>query len=253
MQAFASWIKEFRSRLGLAPGASRTGRGDLPSVSLGDLAPRCCTAPRIIEEHRSVPPRRGYPHDDLGALLRILSKVRPRNVLELGTGYGNTVANICANCEARVFTVNALPEQISGSATTYVLDRDRIGSVYRAWGFAPRVTQIYANTLEMDLTRCLPGACIDLAIIGACHDTRYVINDFRKVLAVLRGRAVVLLHDTHPGGGGHLRRSYRACRHLRDQGFGIVHIRDTWWAYWRRPHWETLRRPLRYVRRKLIG
>ena len=206
----------------------------LPSVMIDQIAPPLERPIELIRDHINLPPRLKWTHDDVTPLVRIVKVLSPKNVLEFGTGRGNTTANICAISDAYVYTVNALPEQVSGEITTFVLTKDEIGSVYCEYGFQERVTQIYVDTLDFDHTRYFKSPCIDLAIIDACHDTDYVINDFMKVLPTLRESATVLLHDTHPSREEHLFGSYNACVTLRKQGFDIKHIDGTWWAIWQK-------------------
>jgi predicted O-methyltransferase YrrM len=222
-------------------------RFHLPTCSIDEIASDLDEKTRnsIINEQRNMPPRSvkwttsdgieiNPTHDDIGALLRIVKTLNPKIVLELGTAYGNTTANICQISEAKIFTVNALPEQISGNVTTFALTKETIGSIYRQYGFQNRVIQIYENTLNLNLNSYFKTPCVDLAIVDACHDTEYVINDFIKVLPSLKDKAIVLLHDTHPSMAGHLKGSYKACMNLRKQGFKIKHIKDTWWAIWQK-------------------
>jgi len=216
----------------------------LPEVKFVRLAPRIALSQPVIDEDRSLPPRPGLAwragrwqvvrpvHDDITPLVRLVAHRKPRLVLELGTAYGNATANVCRFSEARVVTVNALPEQLSGVVTTAALGRDEIGRVYRAHGFADRVTQVYANTLQFCPSEHVDPGSVDLAVIDACHDFEYVRADFLAVAPVMRPGGLVLLHDTHPSRAGHLRGSYDACVWLRGQGFDIRHIRGTWWAYW---------------------
>ena len=136
--------------------------------------------------------------------------------------------------DARVYTVNALLEQISGQFIAFALPRDEIGRVYRAHGFADRVVQIYANTWDLDVTSHVPPGSIYLAIIDACHDPEFVVNDFLCVLPALHETAIVLFHDTHPSMGKHLRGSYIACMYLRKLGYDVRHIAHTWWGVWQR-------------------
>ncbi len=172
-------------------------------------------------------------HDDFGALMAVVTALRPETVLELGTAYGNTVANICRACpSARVFTVNAPPEEISGDVITYALSKNEIGRVYRQYGFSERVVQIWCNTLKLDLAQYLRPGTVNLAIVDACHDYKYVINDFLKVVPFIRSGGIVLLHDTHPSLKGHLWGSYTACMMLRRRGYEIRHIEGTWWGIW---------------------
>lgn len=225
----------------------------LPEIDIDCLAPPTDEPLKVITDQQSLPPRLEAPHDDLGALLRIVAHLRPQRVLELGTAYGNATANICANSSAHVYTVNAEPEQIRSRTPTQFIPPERIGEVYRRHGFADRVTQIIGDTLEVDLAAQLKGESVDLAIIDACHDPRHVIRDFHAVQPVLRRGAVVLLHDTHPSGFKHLWGSTRACRRLRSQGFDIRHIYDTWWGYWRKRRREDLTRTMADIARRFTA
>lgn len=208
----------------------------LPSVSIDDIADPLFSPVEFITEHINIPspPRPQFNHDDLTPLLRIAKIMKPENILELGTAYGNTTANLCAACNAHVYTINALPEQMSGHFVTFSLKKDEIGKVYRMHGFENRVTQIYENTKIFDHTRYFDTPCIDLAIIDACHDTEFVMSDFKKVLPLLKEKAVVLFHDTHPSMQKHLAGSYIACVELRKEGYDIRHIENTWWGIWRK-------------------
>jgi predicted O-methyltransferase YrrM len=205
----------------------------LPSVSLASLAGDKHAATQPIMDDICLPPFVAARCDDFEALMRVVAVRCPRLVLELGTAHGNTVANICHACpEARVVTVNALAEQMSGEVTTFALSKDEIGRVYRRYGFSDRVVQVWTNTLQLDLSPYLTESSVDLAIVDACHDCEYVINDFLKVVPYMRPGGMVLLHDTHPALSRHLWASYKACMILRRRGFDIRHIQDTWWGVW---------------------
>ncbi len=187
-----------------------------------------------IMDHICMPPHlMDAGHDDYTPLMSIARHFQPETIVELGTAHGNTTANLCAHCpSAHVFTVNAPVDIMTGSAVTYALRPEQIGSVYRNHGFSGRVTQIYENTLHLDLATHLRGRTIDLAIIDACHDTAYVINDFHKVRPHMSARGIILLHDTHPSMEEHLWASYIACMKLRRAGHDIRHLEHTWWAVW---------------------
>src|SRR5438132_7572223 len=97
-------------------------------------------------------------YDDLSTLMRIVNTMQPRIVVEFGTAYGNTVANICRQCpETKVYTVNAQAEEQTGEIVTYELSKAEIGRVYRNHCFSGRVVQIFKNTLELDLSEHLSG------------------------------------------------------------------------------------------------
>jgi predicted O-methyltransferase YrrM len=206
----------------------------LPISRLDEVVERGVAVAEPILDDMCMPPFVGEgDHDDYSALLKIATSIQPRIILELGTAHGNTVANLCRalpNC--RVYTVDAPAELQSGRDVTFSLSSEQIGRVYRKHGYADRVTQILANTLTLDLSAHLNGELVDLAIVDACHDTEYVLNDFLKVQPFVRPGGTVLLHDTHPSMNGHLLGSYRACMRLRRQGFDVRHVEDTWWAIW---------------------
>lgn len=206
----------------------------LPTISLSEIVAAGITTNDPVLENLCLPNHfEGPGHNDLVPLLQILKTRMPRIVLELGTAHGNTTANICGQCpDARVYTVNALPEQISGETITFALTKEEIGRVYRSAGFADRVQQIYANTLELDLSPYLEPGTVDLAIIDACHDTDFVLNDFLKTAPNMKPGGMVLLHDTHPSMEEHLLGSYRACMCLRRQGYDVRHLKNTWWGVW---------------------
>jgi len=206
----------------------------LPTIKLDALVPgsEVEIEPRIPEQI-CLPPMGTKQHDDFTPLMKIARSLDAALIVELGTAHGNTVANLCRQCPAaRVFTVNAPATQQTGRLTTFALTVEEIGSVYRSHGYGPRVTQLFENTLKLDLSRHCTEGSVDLAVIDACHDTRYVINDFERVYPYVKRRGIVLLHDTHPSMSGHLIGSYTACMQLRKRGFDIRHLEDTWWGVW---------------------
>ena len=125
-----------------------------------------------------------------------------------------------------------LPDQISGRVTTYSLTSDEIGSVYKTHGFSQRVTQVYEDTKKMNLKKIIPEKSIDFAIVDACHDSDYVLNDFQKLMPFMAKGSIVMLHDTHPSMEKHYIDSYIACMYLRKLGFNIKYIKTSSWAIW---------------------
>ena len=212
-------------------------RHALPTITLAELDAAHAAVSEPLLDDVCMPPFAGSPHhEDLFAILRAATALQPHVIVELGTAHGNLTANLCkAVPTARVFTVNAEAEQMTGWATTYALSAAEVGRVYRNAGFADRVTQILCNTLHLDLEAYLDGTAIDLAIIDACHDVEYVLNDFHKIAPHMRAGGLVFLHDTHPSLRDHLRNSYTACMMLRRDGYDVRHLDGTWWAIWRRP------------------
>jgi predicted O-methyltransferase YrrM len=209
---------------------------DLPETTLRDLAGADSVdlAPAILED-AGVPPYAGTSdHDDLLPILTIARSLQPRIIVELGTSYGNLTANFCRQCPAsKVYTVNALPEQQTGTIVTHSLATGQIGRVYRTQWYSAQVVQTFINTRDLDLSSSLQGPLVDLAVIDACHDTDYVIGDFQKLRPFMRPGGLVLFHDTHPSMRDHLAGSYMACMLLRREGHDVRHLKNTWWAAWR--------------------
>jgi predicted O-methyltransferase YrrM len=206
----------------------------LPSVELKSLVDTADTEEPAIMDDICLPPYRGpRDHDDFTPLIRIAKFLSPTLVVELGTAHGNTVANICRACpNTKVITVNAPAAAQTGAMVTFQLTHAEIGRVYHAHGLSSRVNQIFSNTLDLDLSKIIQRESVDLAIVDACHDTEYVINDFLKVQPYIRKGGAVLLHDTHPSMEGHLMGSYVGCMQLRRGGLDIRHIQNSWWGIW---------------------
>lgn len=210
-------------------------RYKLPMVDITDLVQGNYQIPSPILEDVCLPPYfiGTHDHDDFHPMMKIILAVNPKILVELGTAHGNTVANICQACpESKVYTVNAPAVEQTGKIVTYSLQPTEIGRVYQKYGYTSQVTQILKNTLELDLSEYLPLGSVDLAIIDACHDTDYVVNDFFKVLPFMSTKGVILLHDTHPSMKGHLIGSYVACMQLRKKGYKIRYVSGTWWGIW---------------------
>lgn len=207
----------------------------LPTLTIDEIAPAIALVPPIMDDI-CMPPYYAFPHNDYEPLMRIAASVQPRLMIELGTAHGNTVANLCRQFpDAKVITVNSLPEHQTGETTTFSLDNSEIGRVYRLHGYARRVIQVLQNTLTLDLSGHAPKGSADLAIVDACHDRRFVENDFLKVVPYVRPGGVVLLHDTDASMEHHLWGSYVACVALRRRGYDVRHVKGTWWGMWRKP------------------
>lgn len=226
------------------------------TTSLPELTCEQATGRPFISETPAIlddiclPPYLGYSkYHDFSALIGIAKATQPQIVFEIGTAHGNLAANLCATVpDARVFTVNAPVEEQTGEVITYKLTREDIGRVYRRHGFQNRVTQIYANSLHLDLSNWFSEPVIDLAIVDGCHDVDFVLNDFHKVYPWVRPGGVILLHDTWPDPNPenwqdgdrvfhreHLVNSYVACMMLRKDGYPVSHLTDTLWGFCRKP------------------
>jgi hypothetical protein len=206
----------------------------LPTIALDQIVEKPVTIkPAILDKICLSPYHSPTEHDDFLPVMNIARQLQPKLVVELGTAYGNLTANLCDQLPTtKIFTVNAPVEEQTGEKVTYRLEPDDIGKVYRQHGFSRQVIQIFQNTLTLELGRYLEKRSVGLAIVDACHDADYVVNDFLKVEPFIKSNGVILLHDTHPSMNGHLLGSYWACLRLRKQGYDIKHLVNTWWGIW---------------------
>lgn len=134
---------------------------------------------------------------DAEVLASIARNVKPRACLEIGTAAGFSTTLIAKNApQSRVYTLNASPEDISsgnaGNHTTVALEREHIGSYYRARGMT-NIRQIYANSLHWKQNI----EHVDLAFIDGCHDFDFVVSDTRKVIQIANPGCFILWHDFH--------------------------------------------------------
>ena len=224
-----------------AHGSLLRRKHEVPLVDIASIVPSNVTANKPLPDDICLPPHTGgsETHDDYTPLMRLARWLAPKSIVELGTAHGNTVANLCHHCPAAVIhTVNAPVTEQTGELVTFELTADEIGRVYRKYGFKDRVVQILKNTLDLDLKEYVPERSVDLAIVDACHDTSYVVNDFHKVQPFIRPGGIVLLHDTDGSMKGHLAGSYIGCMLLRKEGFDVRQIRDSWWGIWVNEPWD---------------
>jgi hypothetical protein len=212
----------------------RWGRHWLPVVTLDQIVPQQTRLEPPVLDHICLPPyHTPNDHNDFIPVMSIARHINPRLVVELGTAYGNLTANLCRQLpSAKVLTVNAPLEKQTGEKVTYQLTEDDIGRVYREHGYSKQVMQLFQNTLTLELGEYLEKRSVELAIIDACHDREYVVNDFLKIAPFVGPNGIVLLHDTHPSMDGHLLGSYWACLQLRGQGYDIKHLANSWWGIW---------------------
>ena len=205
----------------------------LPQIDVDDLYPINVQELPSITERLCIPPYKGdQTLKDFSFLISLVKHKNPNIVLELGTAHGTTVANICAVCGAKIYTVNALAEETEGYNITFSLTKDEIGYVYRKNGYADRVVQIYENTRNLKILDWVDPKSVEFVIIDACHDAEFVVNDFLKILPSLSDDAIVLFHDTNPSLEKHCIDSYIGCMYLRKLGFKVNHLKESSWGVW---------------------
>lgn len=132
-------------------------------------------------------------HD--AAVLTILAANLQGNCLEIGTHVGKGTYKIATNTNGTVYTVNALPEQITGKLITDSLKKDQIGSFTTEKGIK-NIHQFYADSMTWEIPECVNN--LSMAFVDGCHDTEYVYSDSKKVFGRIRPGGFIVWHDFNP-------------------------------------------------------
>ena len=129
-------------------------------------------------------------------VLATIAKNIGGDLLEIGTSTGHGTYRLAVNTNGKVYTLNALPEQIGGNNITHILKKEEIGSFLREKKIS-NYEQIYENSL-----RWIPDAkllnSVGLAFIDGCHDTEYVLKDSLKAWSCLKEGGFLIWHDFNP-------------------------------------------------------
>lgn len=192
-----------------------------------------------LDEYEHVEDLNHRRRRDAEAILSACCNGRPKHILEIGTAHGRTTMLMSRNApSATIHTVNIPPEQIAagGHAITFAPGREEIGHVHRAAG-CTNVRQVLANTADWS-----PDfGPIDVALIDGCHDSAFVYQDTKKVLARCRPGSVILWHDFAPALAHNFDWINSVClgvERLYAEGLlvgRILHMQDSWVGLYRVP------------------
>lgn len=129
-------------------------------------------------------------------VLGTIAKNLDGDLLEIGTSTGHGTYRLALNTSGKVYTLNALPEQIGGKNITHILKKEEIGSFLREKGIS-NYEQIYENSLRWTPEQKLLNS-VNLAFVDGCHDTEYVFQDSVKVWSCLKEGGFLIWHDFNP-------------------------------------------------------
>lgn len=118
--------------------------------------------------------------------------------LDIGTSHGRSAFKMSTNLkEGVVYTVNALPEQITSDEKmiTHLLTREEIGSFYRSYHLS-NIEQIYANTIGWNVPDYINN--LSVAFVDGNHDTFAVYSDSKLAYDRLKDGGFILWHDFNP-------------------------------------------------------
>jgi hypothetical protein len=159
--------------------------------------------------------------------------------LEIGTSMGRGTYKLATNTSGTVFTLNALPEQISGSFVTHALTKLQIGSYLRE-----KAIFNYQQIYDDSLTWVIPGCINDLSLVfvDGCHDQKFVYSDSRKVYDRIKSGGFIIWHDFNPTLRFSAQHSWIASCMAGVEQFclenkipQVCHLRDSWMGFFRKP------------------
>lgn len=166
----------------------------LPVVAVEELAP-------VATEFKvSRPPDWGgsMTITEISSLCHLVSALRPRKVLEIGSFRGLTTLNIAMNApDAEIHTLD-LPPNFDPAATQFANnDPNTINArgsyYYEGRDEAARLHQHYGDTATFNFEEI--GGGVDLCLIDAAHSYDYVRNDTIRSLALMAKDSLMLWHD----------------------------------------------------------
>ncbi len=156
--------------------------------------------------------------DDAPIFRYIYRNFQPKRHLEFGTWQGAGVLYCLEECEATVWTINlpqgerqkdgswayswfvkAPKKRLFGSKEDKNIwyQTDKIGSIGRFYleaGLGNRVSQIYCDSREWDISNYPPGF-FDSALIDGGHSEEIVTSDTVKACQLVRSGGIIMWHD----------------------------------------------------------
>lgn len=125
-------------------------------------------------------------------MAKLVRRIKPSFVLELGTGAGRTAAMIAAALpEASAFTTINWPNPPSG---------DDVGRELAPWRGDPRIRQVLADTRETAWR--IPDNSVDLLYMdsGTTHEFALISVEWELYRPKLMNGAIVVVDDIHFAG-----------------------------------------------------
>lgn len=142
------------------------------------------------------------PIHELITLLCVLKSENPEKILEIGTFFGSTTANMAINLPHSVISTVDLPEEISFIELTsgelkkddfHLIKRRRVGKAFRESETIKNVTQHFGDTATWDFSRA--GTDLSFVFIDGSHSYDYVKNDTIESFLVAKREFTILWHD----------------------------------------------------------
>jgi hypothetical protein len=163
----------------------------------------------VVVDSRFVSEDGSLPIHELIPLLAILRSESPRSVLEIGTYFGSTAANMALNLpDAAIATLDLHEEIGPGGLAAGGLEKDdfhliarrQVGRAYLTLAGVDNVVQHFGDTAEWDFSRAGPGTTF--FFVDGSHTYEYAKNDTIECINIIKYKSVIIWHDCdlhHPG------------------------------------------------------
>jgi len=187
-------VEEVRGKVSTPPPTRKI----IPTISISEICPEL----PAVELHAPIGVDGNVSLYELVVISALAKRRAPRGVFEIGTFDGRTALNLAANLPAngKVFTLDlpraamkntALP---LGHDDVHYVDKDTSGGRFADNACRGKIVQLYGDSATFDFTPY--QGQIDFVFVDGSHAYKYVMNDSRKALSLLRnGKGIILWHD----------------------------------------------------------
>jgi SAM-dependent methyltransferase len=184
--------EEIRRRPALTPPV-------IPSLPLADLVPDDTP----VQMREALNRNGNISVFELVALNKLIRRIRPARLFEIGTFDGRTALNMAANAPdgAVVFTLDLPGDRLQDaglpldSLDLQYIEKPGSGSRFLGTDCERKIVQLYGDSATFDFSDY--AGSIDFVFVDGSHSYEYVLNDSRRALQICRnvGPAAILWHD----------------------------------------------------------
>jgi hypothetical protein len=183
----------------LRQGEGRKLEARIPAVELRDAV----TLPEaMVVDLRYIEMEGAAPFADVAAILTLAIAQQPSGVLEIGTFWGSTTANLARNLpQAKVHTIDLpldagdVEESIAGQPVNdlHLIQSRQVGKAFRGTELEGRITQHFGDTARYDYSS-IPDE-LSFFMIDGSHTYEYAKSDTLVCLGLARGASTLVWHD----------------------------------------------------------
>ncbi len=166
------------------------------------------------------------PNKELEVLCKIVKKVQPETIFEIGTFMGRTTLQLASNSVAQICTLDLPPKSHNDYAAPVVDDPEldvypqQPGIKFQNTQYAERIQQLYGNSHNFDFSSFYGQ--IDCVFVDANHHYEFVLRDSMNAFKMIKPDGVIIWHDCAPYAPGVIR-----ALDLVSQKFPLSHIQGT--------------------------